>query len=263
MELGIADRVAIVGASSKGLGRACAEALAREGARVVICARHIEPLQRAAAEIGQAAVTEVLPIVADLTKKGDIEHLVSETKERWGLPDILVNNIGGPPPGGFFDHGEEAFQKAFERLLLYPLRIMKLVIPAMRQRRWGRIVNITSMAVKEPATGLILSGVFRTGLVSMCKALAHELSAHNVLINNVAPGAFETDRALELWRERSERTGRVAADLQAEAVKTLPMGRYLQPEELGQVVAFLCSEHASAVTGTTIPIDGGGMHSLF
>jgi 3-oxoacyl-[acyl-carrier protein] reductase len=263
MDLSIADRVAIVGASSKGLGRACAEALAREGARVVICARHIEPLQRAAADIGATTGKEVLPLVADLTKKADIEHLVSETQNRWGAPDILVNNIGGPPPGGFLDHGEEAFQKAFERLLLYPLRIMKLTIPAMQQQRWGRIVNMTSMAVKEPVTDLVLSGVFRTGLISMCKALAHELAAQNVLINNVAPGAFETDRALELLRERSERTGRTVADLRAEGVKTLPMGRYLQPEELANVVAFLCSEHASAVTGTTIPIDGGGMYSLF
>lgn len=263
MDLGIAGRTAIVGGSSRGLGRGCADALAEAGVNLVICARHEDQLHAAADEIERTTGAQVLPVAVDLTCEEDGDRLVEETSRRFGMPDILVNNIGGPPPGGFFDHDEEQFRAACERLLMYPLRMLKLCIPHMRQQRWGRIVNITSMSVREPMPNLILSGVFRTGLVSMCRAMSNDLAAENVLINNLAPGSFDTERSREILQERAEKTGRPMDELRSEAVKDTPMGRFLRPEELGWVAAFLCSEKASAITGATFPVDGGAGHGLF
>ena len=260
MDLGVAGRVAIVGASSKGLGYACAEALAREG---VLCARGEADLQAAAQRIGASGAAVPLTVVADLTQEDDIERLVAATEAHFGPPDILVTNIGGPPPGMWLEHDDAAYLAACERLLLYPLRIIRRCLPAMRQRQWGRIVNITSLAVREPMPGLVLSGIFRTGLVSLCKAIATEVAPDGITVNNVAPGYFETDRARQLLQDQAERTGRSVAQLRGEAVAAMPMRRYPQAAELGSVVAFLCSAQASVVSGTTIPLDGGGMHGLF
>lgn len=263
MDLGIAGRVALVGASSKGLGYACAEALAREGARVVMCARGEADLRAAAARIAPQAATPPLAVPADLMREPDIERLVTATEAHFGPPDILVTNIGGPPPGPWAEHDDAAYLAACERLLLHPLRLIRRCLPAMRERRWGRIVNITSMAVKEPMPNLVLSGIFRAGLVSLAKAIAAEVAPEGITVNNVAPGYFETDRAVQLLQDQSQRTGRPLSELRQEAVAAMPMRRYPQPAELGSVVAFLCSERASVVSGVTLPLDGGGAHGLF
>lgn len=255
--------MAIVGASSKGLGYACAEALAREGVRVVMCARGEADLRAAAARVAAEAPTPPLAVPADLTQADDIERLVAATEAHFGPPDILVTNIGGPPPGAWSEHDDAGYLAACERLLLHPLRLIRRCLPAMRQRRWGRIVNITSLAVREPMPGLVLSGIFRTGLVSLCKAIATEVAPDGITVNNVAPGYFETDRARQLLQDQAKRTGRSVDELREEAVAAMPMRRYPQPAELGSVVAFLCSEQASVVSGTTLPLDGGAMRGLF
>lgn len=262
MDLGITGRVAIVGASSKGLGRACADALAAEGVRLVICARGPETLRKTADEIRAYTGSEVHVVHADLTIDADIKRLVAETEEVFGPPDIVVTNTSGPAPGGFFAHDEDDFTAAYERLLLYPLRIMKLVVPGMRERKWGRIVHITSLVVREPTAELMLSGIFRTGLLSMSKTLAQEVAADNVLVNAVAPGYFMTDRSRALLQGRADARGVDVETVIAEMASSMPMGRLLEPRELGSAVAFLCSEQASGISGAILGVDGASTHTL-
>lgn len=263
MDLGLKDKVAIVGGSSKGLGKACAVALAREGVKITICARGELELQQTAAEIRQDCGTEVLTVVSDLTKGEDIKRLVNKTMTTFGRIDILVNNTGGPPPGGFFDHDDAAWETAFQRLLMYVVRICREVIPHMKEQGWGRIINDTSFTVKEPADRIILSNVFRVGVVSIAKTLSRELAKHNITVNNVCPGTFDTDRIHQLLGERAETSGRTVDEVRDELIQGIPLGRMQKPEELADLVVFLASEKASGITGTTIQVDGGMVKGLF
>jgi 3-oxoacyl-[acyl-carrier protein] reductase len=261
--LGLKGKVAIVGGSSRGLGRACAVALAREGAKVTICARNENELLQTAEQIRRGYGANVLAVTSDLTKYEDIKRLVNETIATFGRIDILVNNTGGPPPGSFFDHDDAAWEAAFQRLLMYVVRICREVIPHMEKRGSGRIINNTSFTVKEPADRLILSNVFRVGVISLAKTLSRELARYNILVNNVCPGSFDTERMRQLVEERSEISGRSVDEVREELVQSIPLGRMQSPEELADLVVFLASERASGITGATIQVDGGMVRGLF
>lgn len=257
MDLGLKERVAIVAASSRGLGKACALELAREGVHVVICARNAERLAATADEIRTNSGAEVLPLVIDLTDPAQIMHLANETLRRYGRIDILVTNNGGPPPGYFGELDDETWLHAHQLTLLSAARLIRAVLPAMRAQKWGRIINITSVSVKQPIDNLLLSNVYRLGVVGMAKTLAAQLAADGITINNVAPGYTRTDRVLELAQARALRQGKTVEEILAETTARFPMKRMGEPEELAALVAFLASERASYITGTTIQVDGG------
>ncbi len=257
MDLGLRDRVAIVAASSRGLGKACAMELAREGTRTVICSRDFERLTATAEEMRALTGAEVLPIRADLTQDAEIQHLANETLRRFGHIDILVTNAGGPPAGYFGDFADDAWLEAHQLTLMSAVRLTRAVLPAMRVQRWGRIVNITSVAVKQPLDNLLLSNVYRPGVVGLAKTLSGQLAVDGITINNVAPGYTRTNRVLELAQARAADEGKTVEEVLAETTASYPMQRMGEPEELAALVAFLASERAGYITGTTIQVDGG------
>jgi 3-oxoacyl-[acyl-carrier protein] reductase len=260
----LTDKVALVCASSRGLGKASAFELAACGANVAICGRDMASLKSTEAELRSAAGTRgVHAIQADLSRFEDVERLVRETLSAFGRIDVLVVNSGGPRAGSFFDISKEDWDAAYRSVLYYVIALYQLVIPEMKARRWGRIVNITSLTVKQPVETLLLSNVFRSGVVSLAKTISSELIQFGITINNVCPGSFRTDRALDLMRARADRTGQTVEQIEEEAVASLPAKRFHAPGELASVVAFLASEQASAVTGATLQVDGGAYRGLF
>ncbi|MEK7400268.1 MAG: SDR family oxidoreductase [Candidatus Poribacteria bacterium] len=262
MDMKLKGKVAIVGGSSKGLGKACAMSLSREGANVTICARNQAELEKTAEEIKKFN-NKVLAIPADLASYDDIKYLVNETLRKFGKIDILVNNTGGPTPGGFFDLDDQAWEIAFQILLMYIVRMCREVIPYMQEQSWGRIINLTSFTVKEPADRLLLSNVFRIGVISLAKTLSRELGKYNITVNNVCPGSFETERMKQIFEERSANSGKTIEELKNELIETIPIKRMQRPEELAGLVTFLASENAGAITGTSIQVDGGMIRGLF
>lgn len=262
MDLGIVDRVAIVGGASRGLGKACADRLALEGASLTLCARNAGDLEAAARDIRETSGRPVLAVQADWSRPEDIRRTVSETLTHYGRIDILVQNTGGPPPGGFFDHPDEHWQAAFDLLLFSAVRMYREVIPPMRRNRWGRIINIASVTVKEPWENLILSNVFRTGVVSLAKSLSRELAKDHIMINTVCPGLYRTRRMEEVLRKQAESAGSTLEDMIARSTGDIPLGRMGDPAELADLVAFLASDLAGNITGTTIPADGGMVKGL-
>lgn len=257
MDLGLTDRVAMVAASSRGLGKACATELAREGAKTVLCSRNRERLTATAEEIRALTGAEVLPLRADLTDDAEIRHVADETLRRFGRIDILVTNNGGPPTGYFDEFADEAWLKAHQLTLLSAVRLIRAVLPAMRVQQWGRIINITSVSVKQPLDDLLLSNVYRPGVVGLAKTLSAQVAADGITINNVAPGYTRTDRVLELAESRAADEGKTVEEVLAETTASYPMQRMGEPEELAALVAFLASERAGYITGTTIQVDGG------
>lgn len=261
MNFNLQGKTAIIGGSSKGLGKACAVALAREGANIVLCARNEETLQQAQREIVALSVP-TLALVADMTSADDDVRIVRETVNCFGGVDILVNNSGGPKPGTFREISEEDLDDAYQSVLKYNIRMIGLCLPYMEQKGWGRIVNITSITVKEPAPNMVLSNIFRTAVASYASTISKELIAKGITINNVAPGYFRTDRVTQLMRARAEAKGISVEEYEQEAIEAFPHKRYMDPQELGDLVAYLCSEQARSVNGTTIQIDGGLLNGL-
>ncbi|MBI4590212.1 MAG: SDR family oxidoreductase [Candidatus Rokubacteria bacterium] len=257
MDLGLTGKVAIVAAASKGMGKACAWGLAAEGARVTMCARTEADLAAAAIEIREKTKAEVLAVPADVTRPADIKRVVAKTVEAFGGVDILVANAGGPPPGGFDQMSDEQWQAAFELNLLSTIRFIREVLPYMRKKRWGRILNIQSSSVKQPIDGLILSNGIRPGVVGLSKTLAVEVGRDNILINTVCPGRILTDRLRSHMGGRAKAMGKTFEEFLPNVTADIPLGRIGSPEEFANMVVFLASERASYVTGATIQVDGG------
>jgi 3-oxoacyl-[acyl-carrier protein] reductase len=254
-------RIALVCAASKGLGRASAEALARDGVRVAICARGGEALAATAAAMN-AAGAGVLPIQADLRRAEDVTRAIETTVAAFGGLDILVTNTGGPPSGPFMTIDEAAWVDAIDSLLLSVVRLCRGTIPHMQARGGGRIINITSISVKQPIEGLVLSNSLRAAVTGLAKTLSVELAPHNILVNCVAPGYTRTDRVVELANAIAAREGMTAEQAEQRIIDKVPLGRLGTPDEFGEVVRFLASPAASYVSGTTIQVDGGWARGL-
>jgi 3-oxoacyl-[acyl-carrier protein] reductase len=258
VDLGLTGKIALVAASSKGLGKASALALAREGARVTICARNSAELEAAADEIRAETGAPVLAVPADLSTSSGIKGVVVATNDRFGGVDILVNNSGGPPIGRFADLTDDDWQQAFEIVTLNFVRFVREVLPHMRQQKWGRVVGIQSTSVKQPVANIDLSNGTRPGVAGLMKAIMPELARDGITINLVLPGSFRTDRILGgRGREPAEA---IEARLAA-AAAAIPIGRLGEPMELGSLVAFLASEQASYITGAVYQVDGGAIKS--
>jgi 3-oxoacyl-[acyl-carrier protein] reductase len=262
MDYGLRGRVALVNAASKGIGRAIAEALAAEGVQLVLSARNGDLLERTAAEIAAAHGVAVVPVSADVARAGTAEMLVGTATSRFGRLDILINNSGGPPTGTFADFDDAAWQHAFDLLLLNVVRMVRAAVPHLRASGHGRIVNVASTTVKQPLPGFILSNSLRAGVIGLAKTLADELAPDAITVNNVCPGRILTDRLREGQRERAAREGVPVDDLVHATAVDVPLGRIGDPSDMGNLVAFLCSDAASYITGTTIPVDGGLVRSL-
>src|SRR5687767_8412753 len=263
MDLQLRDRCAIVCAASKGLGRATALSLAREGARVAICARTAADLEAAANEIRSATGAFVVPIVADVSRAADCERLVHDAAAALGAIDILVTNTGGPKSALFLSLDDADWAGAIDSILLSVVRLSRAVVPHMRARGGGRIINVTSISAKQPVEGLVLSNALRAAVTGLSRTIANELAADNILVNCVAPGYTKADRVVELAEAAAAREGVTPEVVRKRTEAGIPLKRLATPEEFASVVAFLASGKASYVTGTTLQIDGGYVRGLF
>lgn len=263
MDLGLKDKVALVAAASQGLGRAVAEELAAEGAALVLCARNPATLAETVAAIADASGAHVLAVPADVTDIDQITRVVQSANERFGRIDILVTNAGGPPAGRFDQLTREQWEEASRLTLFSAIELARQVLPGMKERGWGRILNITSIAVKQPVENLMLSNSLRAGLTGFARTLANEVAAHGITVNNILPGYTRTERLEELATMMAEKQGISAAEFASKWEKEIPMGRLGEPREFAAVAAFLVSERASYVTGTSVQVDGGWIRSLF
>lgn len=262
MDLGLKNRVALVAAASRGLGRAVAAELAAEGAQLVICSRREDKINQAAREIAESTGAKVLAMAADVSNPTDVKRLTDFAIERCGRIDILVSNSGGPPAGPFENFGRDQWEAATQLLLHGPVELARQVLPGMKERRWGRILNITSIAVKQPVDNLILSNSLRAAVTGFARTLANEVAAFGVTVNNIMPGYTRTERVDELSRMMAEKEGITPDDFIARWEKEIPMRRIGEPREFAALAAFLVSERASYITGTSIPVDGGWIKSL-
>jgi 3-oxoacyl-[acyl-carrier protein] reductase len=257
MDLGIKDKVALVAGGSQGLGKAVARELAREGAQVAICALKDGSLPEAKDEISKECGREIIAIPADLTQASEAKNCVRQAIERFGSVDILINNAGGPPGSSFLEIDDELWEYGFRLNLLSTIILTREVVPLMKQKRWGRIINMTSISVKQPIDGLILSNTIRAGVIGLAKTLATELAPFNVTVNSVCPGYTLTDRVRNLAQATAQKEGTTAEAVIKRWESSIPMGRLGTPEEFAALVAFLSSTRSSYITGAAIQIDGG------
>ena len=262
MDLGLKGRVALVCGSSQGLGRAIADALAAEGADLVINSRSAEKLDAVRSQIAEATGAQVVAVSADLTDPAGVEELVSTAKDAFGKIDILVTNTGGPPAGTFEDHSAAGWRDAIAQNFESVVNLTRAVLPGMKERRWGRIVNVTSISVKQPVAGLILSNSIRACVTGFAKTVSNEVAPYNVTVNNVLPGFTRTERLIHLAEAVAEREGITVEAAYEGWEAEIPMGRLADPPELGAVAAFLCSQQASYITGQSIAVDGGWIKGL-
>jgi 3-oxoacyl-[acyl-carrier protein] reductase len=262
MDLGLSQRVALVAAASKGLGRAVATELSREGARVAICARNAADLARTAAEISSATGREVFHQALDVTDPAAVAAFVAATENRFGRLDICVTNSGGPPSKLFKDTNPADWKSAVDLLLMSTVFFAKEALPRMQKHKWGRFITITSYTVKQPVDGLLLSNSVRAAVAGLARTLANEYAADGITVNNVCPGYTRTERLSELTEVLSARHGITEQQVVAGWERQIPAGRLGTPEEFAAVVAFLASERASYVNGVSLAIDGGIVRSL-
>lgn len=263
MDLGLNAKKALVCASSKGLGLAIAKRLYAEGCELVLCARDISELTAAASEVAKFANRPKAPsiIAMDLSKPEEISAFAKQVLQELGGIDILINNVGGPPPSSAQETSYEAWKKGFDQIFLSAALLTQALTPKMKEQKWGRVVTITSLSVVEPIDHLVVSTAMRTAVTTFMKTLAKELAPANVTVNTVLPGVIHTDRIVNLRKSKAEREGTSLELEMTKTAKTIPMGRLGLPEELADLVAFLASERASYMTGTNIPVDGGLRHS--
>lgn len=263
MDLGIQGRVALVGASGRGLGRATAERLAMEGVHVAICDKDADILDEARESVMAAGGhRQVAAFPVDLTRAEDITSLVSHVQRELGPISILITNSGGPPPGDFSEASDEKWEFAYRLTFLSAVRLIRACLPDMKAQNWGRIVNFTSRSIREPISGLIISNAVRLAVAGMAKTLASEVAAHGITVNNIGPGITATDRALELASNRAAKSGIPLDDELSRTAQTIPVGRLARPEEQAAAAAFLCSELAAYITGVSLLVDGGAVRAL-
>ncbi len=261
MQLGLEGKVALVAAASRGLGRAIAEELATEGASLVICARVAERLAAARDALGELGVP-VEAVEADLSTREGIDRVARAAMQRYGRVDVLVTNGGGPPPGRFEAHEWSAWQSAVDLLLRSAVELTRAVLPGMRQRRWGRVINVTSIAVKQPVDDLILSNSLRAAVTGWARTLANEVATDGVTVNNILPGYTRTERVEQLAANVAKTKGITATDATAVWENQIPMRRLGEPREFAALAGFLASDRASYITGQSIAVDGGWIKSL-
>lgn len=262
MDLGLSGKVALVAASSKGLGRAIAAELAGEGAHIVMCARGEVELMHARDDIASATGADVLAITADVAKTDDVDRMTRAAFDRFGRIDILVTNAGGPPSAKFESITDEMWRNAVDLTLMSAINLTSRVIPGMKERKWGRVINVTSIAVKQPIDGLMLSNSLRAAVTGFARTLANEVAAHGITVNNILPGYTRTERVEQLASARANREGITTDSARAEWESQIPMRRLGEPREFAALAAFLASERASYITGTSITVDGGWTRSL-
>lgn len=263
MDLGIKGKTVLITASSKGIGKAVAEGFAAEGCNIAICSRNKESLIETSKEMRTKCKVEPFWGVCDLSNLKDIENLHDAVIKQFGKVDILVNNCGGPVPGFFNDLSEMDWSNAFTQVLMSVVRLSNLVLPEMIKQEWGRIINITSIAVKQPVHNLMLSNSLRAGVTGFAKSLSNEVSSKNITVNNVAPGYTLTNRLYELAVNRAKLSGKSHEEILADMARDVPMNRLGGPEEIAALIIFLASNKASYITGTTIQVDGGSTRAIF
>ena len=262
MDLGLKDKVAIVGGASQGIGFAVAVALAREGAKLVIWARRNPALAVAADRLVKEHQADVVAVLGDVRRAEDHEKVVAAALARYGGVDILVNNDGAPPLGHIMEFDDAAWEKALRQNLMSVVRLSRLCVPSMKARSWGRIVNITAISVKAPIAGFGLSVASWAALIGFSKTLSRELGPDGITVNTICPGRIDTDLLKRSLKAQAEVERRALEEVREEATGRIPLRRLGRPEEIGAVVAFLVSEQASYVTGTTLQVDGGSLESL-
>jgi 3-oxoacyl-[acyl-carrier protein] reductase len=262
VDLGLQNKVALVAAASRGLGRAVAHELANEGAKVIIFARGREAIEAARDEIARSTDADVHGIAADITDDDHIARVVAESTSRFGQIDILVTNAGGPPAGPFEAHEWDAWERAVKLTLKGAVELTRAVLPSMRERRWGRIIHVTSIAVKQPVDNLMLSNSLRSAVTGFARTLANEVATDGVTVNCIMPGYTRTERVEELADATAKRDGVTRDDVLKRFEREIPMKRLGEPHEFAAMAAFLASDRASYVTGQSIAVDGGWIRSL-
>ena len=260
---GLNGKTAIVTGASRGMGRAIAGELAARGANVCLVARTSEDLETAAGDIREVATSEIIAVRGDVADPETPPRIFDQVIERWSAVDILVNNAGGPPPGSFLDHGESAWDAALQQNFLSTVRMTRLAVPRMKEKGWGRIVNITSTLAKEPSPGMVLSACARAAVSAFTKAVSVELAPFGININTVCPGGVLTGRLRSLIEQAAARERLPPEQVLEDKEQGIPVGRFAAPEEIARVCAFLASEEASYVTGVSMVVDGGLTKGMF